>query len=71
MSDDLQDAILRELERAYPAPVTLRSLRSLVASDEYTRDAIQQKLAQLIDEDQVMEIKEQGLRRYRRIHSTD
>lgn len=65
MTASLEQAILHELERAHPAPVTRRSLRSLVANDEYTREDIHQTLAQLEAEKKITQIKEPGMIRYR------
>jgi DNA-binding transcriptional regulator PaaX len=65
MSQALRDEIVRELERAHPGTVTLRSLRSLVADGEYAREEVRDAVADLEADGRVTVIEERGLTRYR------
>jgi DNA-binding transcriptional regulator PaaX len=65
MTDSLRTAIIRELERAYPGPITFRSLRSLVSDGVYTREEIQDALFRLEHEGRITEHRQKGMRRYR------
>ncbi|GAA0221950.1 hypothetical protein ACFFQF_07895 [Haladaptatus pallidirubidus] len=56
-------AVLEELERAYPGPVTSRSLVSLVRGD--SRDTVEGALSELVVEQRVERRREKGMTKYR------
>ncbi|WP_227377431.1 hypothetical protein [Haladaptatus halobius] len=67
-TESAKRAVVRELERAYPGPVTARSLVSLVEGD--SREAVEAALSELVVERQVARRRQKGMTKYR-LRETD
>jgi DNA-binding GntR family transcriptional regulator len=65
MTTAVERAVLRELDRAHPSPVTRRSLRSLVVAADHSRSDVREALAALEGDGRIERSKESGLLRYR------
>ncbi|WP_266079623.1 hypothetical protein [Haladaptatus caseinilyticus] len=63
VSESTKQALERELERAYPGPVTGRSLVSLVADD--SRETAETALSELVVEGRVERRRKKGMTSYR------
>ncbi|WP_435156089.1 hypothetical protein [Haladaptatus sp. DFWS20] len=62
-SEPTKEAVIRELERAYPGPITERSLVSLVSDG--TRETVERSLSELVVEGRVERRREKGMTKYR------
>ncbi|WP_227356661.1 hypothetical protein [Haladaptatus salinisoli] len=68
MTEATKREVVRELERAYPGPVTARSLVSLVEGE--SRKAVESALSELVVERRVDRRRQKGMTRYR-LRETD
>lgn len=68
-TESMKQAILRELERAYPGAVTARSLVSLVEGD--SREAVEAALNELVGERRIARRRQKGMTKYRLRETTD
>ncbi|WP_049969097.1 hypothetical protein [Haladaptatus cibarius] len=62
-SERTKRAVLAKLERAYPGPMTGRSLVSLVEDD--SRETVEKALSELVVEQRVERRREKGMTKYR------
>ncbi|WP_458209271.1 hypothetical protein [Haladaptatus sp. NG-SE-30] len=65
--ESTKQAIVRELERAYPGPITARSLVSLVGDDD-SREEVEEVLSELVVEQRIARRRQKGMTKYRLNH---